>query len=109
MLLQFCILTFGKSPGIISNPMRSLQLTSMSSVIVGDTSAWILWEVPFAPAVRDVVPEMDMHSPFAATNSVCSLFNISSLCCTANFSLIIVFVQPVSGVAAIWNAAPVHS
>ena len=42
MLLQLCIWSFGKSLVFISSPIRSLQLTSMSSVIAGDTSAWIL-------------------------------------------------------------------
>ena len=72
MLLQFCIVTFRKSLGIISKSFRSLQLMSMSSVIAGDTRMWILRVTPFAPAVGVVVPVTGMHSLFAATKSVCS-------------------------------------
>ena len=54
-----------------------------------------------------VVPMRGMRSSFAATRSVCSFLNSSSLCCTASFSFIMVLVQPMSGVAEIWKAAPV--
>ena len=45
--------------------------------------------------------------PFAATSSVCSLCCMFRLCCFTIFSLIIVFVQPVSWVANMRKAAPV--
>ena len=55
------------------------------------------------------MPVTGMRSPFAATVNVSSLLDISRLCCVANHLLIIILVQPVSGVAEIWNAAPVCS
>ena len=79
----------------------------MSSVNAGDTRAWILRVTPFTPGVSVVVPVTGMHSPLAATRSVCLFLNSSSLCCTAIFLFIILLVQPVFGVAVMWNATPV--